>query len=887
MQKTYTKAILGTLVLICGVLSPYSFFHHEDKWLDKNTSKLSTEIRMNITYAACDDSTKPSPTATCVGNQRKESWATNAVTVPKQTDLEIAGTLEAFLKVVYVILWPLLWIAGWAMDNSLIYGEIFGLDQALFKFWQIMKNFANFALWFLFLRSIVKYILNPSEKKNPKDMISKLLVAWVWVQLSRFIMGALVDLSSVLTIGIGWLPLNLIDQQDIGNKPIFWVVTKIKLNDAVDGAGSPILYRWKGSNLSTATSEKFLLPCLVIDSKIEWDAAKWKTAFGVQWANGISWTSYSWNDINTDYCIASNNIISKTVYVDTYKSPTFTDGDSIVKSVITGSLVEANKTLWCDASKLCETMKSFTTRAGGFQWAFYSLYTSILSLSTIHVWVPKSNASLVIETLIKTIVWLAYLIPLAILCIVLIMRVWYLRLIIAFSPFIILAEVKDLWIGGLKDGVKVVGKTAFNAKNVISLLALPIVVTFAVSLSIVFLASLSDWLTRDGSQEALGIYSRTEWNYKCYDIVLTDICLDIPKNNIGTGIFDYFSWIIMNLFGIGMMWFIVMAALKSSELTKGVAESVGKLSWSILQSAPIIPIPGTGKRTSLGSLKDLPGQVTSDLNYARSIESKALGDFVSGKEKKDAEAKKKADEQASKNAKVTSPTTLAASNASAAANILNTATPATAAASTFANEVATKAGVSNPNYTDFNDLVTKNPALFGQIMAHDPTVTPEKVKALYTWKDRDNIKTQIDDAKTKEKDALDKAKKADSTPPDKTTQKDSIKEVTIGAKKFSFTQDQSTLQVTDWNKSPELLAIPQPGKGNEYDKAYLQKYIDYLNELWEEKYDTLGWETWQQLINPSTHTYMIKSNDGKPAVAHIIKETSGLKVKLEIVPKTP
>jgi hypothetical protein len=53
--------------------------------------------------------------------------------------------------------------------------------------------------------------------------------------------------------------------------------------------------------------------------------------------------------------------------------------------------------------------------------------------------------------------------------------------------------------------------------------------------------------------------------------------LDIPKNNIGTGIFDYFSWIIMNLFGIGMMWFIVMAALKSSELTKGVAEGVEKL----------------------------------------------------------------------------------------------------------------------------------------------------------------------------------------------------------------------------------------------------------------------------------------------------------------------
>jgi hypothetical protein len=33
---------------------------------------------------------------------------------------------------------------------------------------------------------------------------------------------------------------------------------------------------------------------------------------------------------------------------------------------------------------------------------------------------------------------------------------------------------------------------------------------------------------------------------------------------------DYFSWIIMNLFGIALMWFAVMAAMKSSEFTKEV-----------------------------------------------------------------------------------------------------------------------------------------------------------------------------------------------------------------------------------------------------------------------------------------------------------------------------
>jgi hypothetical protein len=45
------------------------------------------------------------------------------------------------------------------------------------------------------------------------------------------------------------------------------------------------------------------------------------------------------------------------------------------------------------------------------------------------------------EMLIKAIVALAYMIPLLILAIILIMRVGYLWIIIAFSPFIALASV--------------------------------------------------------------------------------------------------------------------------------------------------------------------------------------------------------------------------------------------------------------------------------------------------------------------------------------------------------------------------------------------------------------------------------------------------------------
>ena len=88
------------------------------------------------------------------------------------------------------------------MDNSLVYGEIFGLDAALFKFWSIMKNFANFALGFIFVWSILKYIFDMKSGKgtNPKDLIVKLLIASIGINTSWFILGALIDLSTVLTV---------------------------------------------------------------------------------------------------------------------------------------------------------------------------------------------------------------------------------------------------------------------------------------------------------------------------------------------------------------------------------------------------------------------------------------------------------------------------------------------------------------------------------------------------------------------------------------------------------------------------------------------------------------------------------------------------------------
>ncbi|MDR2541411.1 MAG: hypothetical protein LBD11_06765 [Candidatus Peribacteria bacterium] len=60
--------------------------------------------------------------------------------------LEFREKAEVITRLAYFILWPVLVIAGWAMDNSMVYGEIFGFDSVLRTVRNLTKNIANFAL---------------------------------------------------------------------------------------------------------------------------------------------------------------------------------------------------------------------------------------------------------------------------------------------------------------------------------------------------------------------------------------------------------------------------------------------------------------------------------------------------------------------------------------------------------------------------------------------------------------------------------------------------------------------------------------------------------------------------------------------------------------------
>ena len=63
-----------------------------------------------------------------------------------RTAENLSGLIKMISHIVYVFIWPCLVIAGTALDNSLVYGSFLHLDAALWNIWNIMKNFANFAL---------------------------------------------------------------------------------------------------------------------------------------------------------------------------------------------------------------------------------------------------------------------------------------------------------------------------------------------------------------------------------------------------------------------------------------------------------------------------------------------------------------------------------------------------------------------------------------------------------------------------------------------------------------------------------------------------------------------------------------------------------------------
>lgn len=107
-------------------------------------------------------------------------------------------------------LWIILAVlAGKLMTNDRVYGAVLHMDIYLRRIWNIMKNFANFGLVAIVLRSIVKNLIG-KEKMDVKKIITKTLIAGILIQASWFLVWAAVDISTVATSAIGAFPASFL-----------------------------------------------------------------------------------------------------------------------------------------------------------------------------------------------------------------------------------------------------------------------------------------------------------------------------------------------------------------------------------------------------------------------------------------------------------------------------------------------------------------------------------------------------------------------------------------------------------------------------------------------------------------------------------------------------
>ncbi len=129
------------------------------------------------------------------------------------TNSELMKSIKEWMRTIIGICsrwWVVLAIlAGKLMSNDFVYGSFMHLDIYLRKIRNIMKNFANFALIGIILISIIKSLVG-KESLNAKKLILSALWAGILIQASWFLLGALVDISTVATAAISSFPTSFI-----------------------------------------------------------------------------------------------------------------------------------------------------------------------------------------------------------------------------------------------------------------------------------------------------------------------------------------------------------------------------------------------------------------------------------------------------------------------------------------------------------------------------------------------------------------------------------------------------------------------------------------------------------------------------------------------------
>jgi len=121
-------------------------------------------------------------------------------------------------------------------------------------------------------------------------------------------------------------------------------------------------------------------------------------------------------------------------------------------------------------------------------------------------------------------------------------------------------------------------------------------------------------------------------NEHCYDLAgITSLCFTESQTSIGNSILNVMSYLIVNFFGIALMWMVVFAALKSSKITEWVTGKIQELGQDLAKSVPILPFAGGLSYNDIKKTKDEYSRIPNKManrqgsnlsNYIQRMEAK-------------------------------------------------------------------------------------------------------------------------------------------------------------------------------------------------------------------------------------------------------------------------
>lgn len=129
---------------------------------------------------------------------------------------------------------PLAKVAWDFLTNRRVYWEILWIDVLMRNYRNVVKNLANFCLWFYFIFIIFKYLIKWQIQNKIKNILLWILIAWVWIQASRFLVAATIDVSTILTSAVWALPSQIISQSEDISKATKQNIVKALMNDGDD-----------------------------------------------------------------------------------------------------------------------------------------------------------------------------------------------------------------------------------------------------------------------------------------------------------------------------------------------------------------------------------------------------------------------------------------------------------------------------------------------------------------------------------------------------------------------------------------------------------------------------------------------------------------------------